>query len=759
MQKTVAADGQVKSWARRVAFVSLAMSAMAARSAEADLETLVYLPFDSDLKSKVYVDRNGTVLEHVADGTGAISFKKPECRYVYDGGLGIQGRQENAGYLSLKDARVNIPLEGFALSNDVDAITVEMFVRANEGDMAAWQEWIWISPIVGEPAASQMAARSAALFYSQVQSASELGKANYEVRNDSKEWHRLLNGNWHHIALTICPNASGGSTISYCTDYGSIASYQQTERWTGSAGTSGMTLYLSLGGRNMAGSMDVDELRITRGVVPKEKYLHLLSQGRPSDGDVLCHFPLDGDMLPMGYREQVPRNPVTGFTAGYDAAGVLGGRVCRYFSWDACVRETNVSCLRSDKTGRSSVNLVNPWLYDGSCDSMTVEFFLKGTTNAADIATWQEKFMLNSTDGYLLLVQGGSNKKIYLRADRIGGSSASYSSTYKASLTDGKWHHVAMTVQPEADGTSDMITYFIDYQKVFNQKGNAKWCGFGKADKILSFGTKVDAMSLDEVRITKGVLPVEMFLRQTVAQKPAEGEAVLHLPLDADLNTITHPGDNLATVPTNTSFTAAAAPKRLVTEYGDAEVLVRPENLGCLYSNKTVHRLNLGCEWLTNGLESATIEFFMKGSSASGNIATWGEKLRLASSSSKDMFAFLVQANGSKKYFFRFDSDTTGYDVTPNVYMTDGKWHHFAVTIEPTSGGNSSVAKVYVDYGDPVSKTLNEKWRGIRPTDYLTLGTTTDVLWFDEVRISKGVLPKDKFMKQRNGLGLVILMR
>lgn len=734
---------------------SLALSAAAGLADEAAFETLVYLPFDSDLESKVYTDRNGTPSVFTAEG-GSVSYLTPTSGFVYDGGYGIPGRSTNGGYLALDKARVYVPLENFALSNDLDTVTIEFFVRAEAADMGAWQEWLWLAPFQEAPSKDKFAPRSSSMVYSQV--SDKVGQAGLEVwQKWVQNGNKLLNGKWHHVAIVIAPNEEGGSTVTYIVDYGVANAYKKTDcKWTGNAGTAGSKLWLALGGRTAAGKMDVDELRITKGALPKEKFLHLVSSLPEKDGDAYVYMPLDANLDSLVCRDGVV-TPALSDSAPVFVPSVIDRRICESGSWNVQPRTgANEGCQYANKQ-RSSVKVTNPWLCSGVAQPLTIEFFMKGSDKEGDMTAWGEKFRLQGTSGYDLLMQGNNDKTYYFRFD---GQAANGNIVFTSSIyeNDGKWHHFAFTLEPAADGQSTKITGYADYRRLNQLSTKGLWVGYRQGAKTLSFGTPNDVFWCDEFRISKGVLPVSKFLRQSVVQKPTNGDAVLYLPLDKDLNSAVCPGDSLANWSGGAAFTSAEPWRKSVVEYGSRDTVVRAENLGSLLREKKECNIALSSEWLTNGLDSATIEFFMKGSAVADETTVWGEKFRI-SGRKGGKYSLLVQANDNKQYYFRFNDDNAGgFNIVPGIRIDDGKWHHFAFTFAPNANGGTDV-KSYIDYGSAIARTLPGKWLGIGPGDYMNFGTTKDVFWFDEVRITKGVLPKEKFLRQRNGEGLLLIVR
>ena len=121
-----------------------------------------------------------------------------------------------------------------------------------------------------------------------------------------------------------------------------------------------------------------------------------------------------------------------------------------------------------------------------------------------------------------------------------GGAGYLYSATVSGSVpkvTDGKWHHVAMTYDGEA------VRIYVDYV----QRGYKAWSGplvydSGNAGKLCiggNYGTNYGAWDgfIDELRISDEALPVEKFLRiggsSENAAKVTDQDTALYLPFDS----------------------------------------------------------------------------------------------------------------------------------------------------------------------------------------------------------------------------------
>ena len=199
--------------------------------------------------------------------------------------------------------------------------------------------------------------------------------------------------------------------------------------------------------------------------------------------------------------------------------------------------------------------------------------------------------------------------------------------------------------------------------------------------------------------------------------------------------------------------------KASVVEYGNHDAVVRRENTAVLKSDKNVVTKTIrNPHLMTNAFNSATIEFFMKGSTNADDLPEWAECVQFDKTwmNNGTRYAFLVQVGGNQKYYLRTDTDQVNSAVTLPVSMTDGKWHHFAITVEPTDGGTKTLFKYYADYGDPVTVTKVGLWVGFRGNTTMTFGSSNTVFQLDEFRITKGVLPKAKFLKAQ-ALGATVL--
>jgi len=94
--------------------------------------------------------------------------------------------------------------------------------------------------------------------------------------------------------------------------------------------------------------------------------------------------------------------------------------------------------------------------------------------------------------------------------------------------------------------------------------------------------------------------------------------------------------------------------------------------------------------------------------------------------------------------------------------LTDGSWHHWALTFDGSSGTQTEV-KVYRDYAQ-IGSTITASYLLAYPSGNHTLsigGTGVNPAHirgnFDELRVSEGVLPVSAFLRaQPNGTMVIV---
>lgn len=489
-------------------------------------ETVAHFPLDADARSVVFADRNAdSVVTHLEPGYAAeIAYDSDVKAKTVCDRFG-NPLSKNAGCLRLAYARLAIDLNRFPLSNDVETVTIELFVKG-EG-LGSYFPFFALAPL-GEAELGQ----NAPLQTPQVSVVhSGDGKVLAYVRAESASGQEvfangdaLLDGAWHHVAIVLRPNGQGGTTALWYRDYRLIQSHDHAAKWTGGAGLDGRDpLRLVLGSRR--GIVCIDEIRITVGELEPDAWLRQYAAAAPVDGETLLYLPFDGDCQSLVHEADNANATWSGGTAVF--ADDIGTRKALRDGNRTFVRSPNLSSLSCDKTRYYWTPTY--WAFQSNvCTSATIEFFYKGSANPADVTDLSPVFRIgNGTDAdrlslmsYSAAAQGFDHRAYLSVRDRTGVNDGEHAVSVVCGpdgvMCDGKWHHVALTTETTADGAKGLVRIYFDYMLVKEATLAEPWCAIdpGLVGDSFNLGSLFGVCSLDELRITKGALPPEKFLRR-----------------------------------------------------------------------------------------------------------------------------------------------------------------------------------------------------------------------------------------------------
>lgn len=487
-----------------------------------DGETIAWFPLDGDFLSAVNAAGNGEATLHTPEGGSATFVSYADSHSILDASGNVARESK---YVTMDTSRVYIPLSGFDLGSDVTSVTVEAFLRgdgrgANSvAEVRQWDEVFWMGRVGQwnqyQSQGTYAPLDSTSLLFSFQDMDDANGKAQLNVRKNIQDTAQTwFDGAWHHMAVTIEENGSGGSTARIYKDYALVNTLTIGTYWRGAENQ----FYIALGGRSGKSKLDFDEIRITKGLLQPTQFLCFNAKGNPQSGDALLYMPFDGDMASVAGGLYNEFGGTTTGTPVYDSS-VWKDFVCEYGNKDALVREgKNLSSLKADHAAITKT-IRNPHMTTNALGSATIEFFIKGSSNAGDVTAWNEVLFFGKgwaeeagKDKFGFLVQADQNKKYYLRVDTGAATGYASSATTPFAMTDGKWHHVAITIEPADGGTRTRISYSFDYADPVTQTKDGAWVGL-KNGKNFSFGASGSVLWLDEFRVTKGVLPKAKFLR------------------------------------------------------------------------------------------------------------------------------------------------------------------------------------------------------------------------------------------------------
>ena len=342
-------------------------------------------------------------------------------------------------------------------------------------------------------------------------------------------------GKWHHFALVV-----DGSThlVKLFIDRVHVASltlpgdiYYGEEKALHPWCFGGHDVY----GWAMVGR--IDEIRISDQALDATQFIQ--ADLSIPEGEALVYMPLDGDFLSVVHPEWNPDG--TGMYEQATAAKVAAGKLA--FTNDfvqsriadgenKLVRRGNIGSVYMDDA-RAQTSAW-PFQFDKfNPTRVTIEFFTK--VDVPGPGKWAQVFEIwdvTPNNHYPVCVQqngnpGGMNIRIDTSAwGGVNGVTTGNTISLPSTVYDGQWHHVAFTIDCSA-GTSTTVEAFLDYQSRGSKVIQGIWkvgpkalFHIGNSDVAACSGQKA---YLDELRISRGLLPVSAFLRQT----PAPGTGIV----------------------------------------------------------------------------------------------------------------------------------------------------------------------------------------------------------------------------------------
>ena len=503
----------------------LGLVCAAAHLAAGETETIAYFPLDANPYSTVNADRNPpsvTTLLEPGYASHEIAYDSNVKGATVCDRTGLL-RENNIGCLKLAWARMSIDMDLFPLSNDVDTVTIEMFVKGqglgNYFPVFALAPFNNASELGGNvtlqnPQLNVVPCGNGAIYaYVAAGTSSQIifGNGN------------LLDDDWHHVAMVLQPNESGGTTATWYRDYAKVLEKNSAEKWTGAAGLKSDSFKLVLGSRR--GTVYLDEIKITKGVLPQDRWMRQYPSPPPVDGDTLLYLPFDGDTSTICHALDCPEASWSGGAAVF--VDDIGSRRSLRDGEKVVVRQSNLSSLSCNRIRYYWAP--NYWAFQSNtCQSATIEFFYKGSANPEDVPNTIPMFRIgNDAKSLRLSLMAYSSEpqqmdhRAYISVRDMtnindGDHAAGVVCGRNGVMCDDRWHHVAMTTETTDNGTKGQIKLYWDYELVKTATLAAPWCAVDPdlSSDSFNLGSTSCVCSLDELRITKGVLPPEKFLRK-----------------------------------------------------------------------------------------------------------------------------------------------------------------------------------------------------------------------------------------------------
>ena len=348
------------------------------------------------------------------------------------------------------------------------------------------------------------------------------------------------------------------------------------------------------------------------------------------------------------------------------------------------------------------------------------------------------------------------------------------------SIADGKWHHVAYTY----DKAAAKIRHYLDYKLIGSQNEQLyvsqdatekdRRCFIGAqyrdftsgADGSQAFRGKIDA-----VRITRRILTTGEFLSTRSA------EPLMTMTFDdAEAPYAAGQEGGIASDAGVAGALDGGEIPMIVDGRRGYYVLDGENGTNKVECGKAVQFAGSTLYWKNATLlerKSLTVEFFARFTSFT-NSASLMRCVRTDAVNCTPVWVFCKTINDGHLQFSSYPVKSDGtYNTQYNktietefmpVGGTDTAWHHWALTVDSTDGEHI-YAKVYRDYEQLGSTATIDGTLDVPPLNGnrvgLSLGANGKVYGtFDQIRVSAGILPVDKFMRHvKADTGMLLILK
>ena len=603
---------------------------------------------------------------------------------------------------------------------------------------------------------------------------------------------KVFDGAWHHVAI-VCSydSESNKSTYRMFVDYrldflmnytGKYATSKKCDLYVGG--------YLDKG-RKFNGM--IDELRISGTALRPEQFLRRYSHF--VDSDTVAYLPLDGkvgEIIPalyMNYAVDRTTNTVSGsyvVKGSTETNAILSADAGTYtlradFSLPAPVTNNASVFLKTNGTINAGTG-IRLSSYPYFAKSLTAELFFKTEGKIVYVGKDQSAYsqtILKFSDPspvQLTLDQGHPGKIIVVCHNGYGKEEFVWTNYGHIGLNlhDGKWHHIAAVY----DAENMSVLLYLDYVRVMtinnvrlSGANRHAFVGYGGESAISQFfHGKIDA-----VRLTQRVLSPEEFLNPTSFVYDGPDDVVFYAPFNDSLEAVSPPwcmiGDGVSR-----EFDGCSGPE-LTGQVKYPELLLDGQGGVFSVTNTGSVRFNGSqlCFKNTKGLGTFdhTAEFYCKLTSIGNMAGLLRVNNKADVPSGAPLWALYASENNTHRLNIRCSTVTNGVASTERYLtttvkltdLTDGVWHHFAFTTEYDEESGRQQFAVYIDGEQEWTGSLlgcfYDMGEGFNVTMGYSINADGNIVGdFDEVKITRGVLPPSKFMcRYRRPRGTVVTVR
>lgn len=677
---------------------------------------------------------------------------------------------------------------GKAIS-ELDSFTIECFVKADLVSGNTWRNVFWFKSAQNMKCGPQAYVDS-------------FGIQNLAIQNKGGDMTYATSktiGKWHHIAITYTKDEA-------CTN--SSVKLNRAYLWVDHA-ASGSVYYtndvVNAGNFILGGSASTSEnfygkicaLRITDRVLDMSAFMRA-SEYPGDEGDLLAFYP---------FKDGAVGDAVTTVSNTVNALNLLGTASSNLDANSAApaFAEGPGAFLYSTTTGGVLVcEAPGSVLFSGSDSSKTYG----GRISFADMSTqlsylddftveFFAKFEGTQTWSTLLEYNAGMDSKIanmsattIVFQDKTKGTGVNIAASRYANYNDGLWHHLAFSYSKSDNKT----TFYCDYMKAGSNYSVTN--SLRTTSVKLAIGGHMSNNGeyfhgrIAALRVTKRVLNAEDFLGVLDAKRPEitsefEKNVIYHWPLDGEdgsqilvanaepFNSARYQGAGSGVSGGHAPLysTSAIHPTRVRIWNGE-RFLTRKNSACAEFFGK---RTSEDGAWTGSLLQetslpasehprSFTYEMFVKarnaiennellmGKGKSDNDYTW----KISTSSAYGLGLEFEAVTNGVSYFINSSLLPKKADFTPNV------WHHLAITYDHDSSPRR--LRVYFDYVNTCDYEFPEGGELKENTGYLFrhgryCNTHGFNGWMDEIRLYRGVLEPDKFLRLQSEAGTMMIIR
>ena len=348
------------------------------------------------------------------------------------------------------------------------------------------------------------------------------------VYNDS-EYAGICDGKWHHVAFVVDRK---NRFASFYVDHTLVKTHQNFI--LASQVPSGVTVKpLQISGGWGGGArpdqfynMSIDELRITRRPLAPQEFLKAGDPGAEALEPVRMYLGFDGDYSASPRAEEMLLKTTVGGNAPVFSTKTPGNKIVDGLG--NVFKEDNTNSISFASTGGGGrIHYSRNVLLERDMHEQTVEFFMRAPKDSA--IAWAHLLHLGIGEnagginvwsiGYCSLADDGLAVRVDTDLGGMANGEPGFNQvTYAKNVSpdDGMWHHIAVTFALHEE-TNTQVRIYKDYslvgEKVIDGRLKMSQVPTTLNVAMAENGNYYYKGLIDEVRISKGVLPVERMLK------------------------------------------------------------------------------------------------------------------------------------------------------------------------------------------------------------------------------------------------------